>query len=170
MKILPKPGISKISRFRNQPALQTGGSNSTVEVLMVFKPGYLAMKSTRPSWSIDLSYRTSKQLATPTEHQGKTVRAQMMSAPISAGCRSHIKTNLIRLWMKSCIQNPRTALMITVDVPAFGRLPPELTYSQIEDCFPRLRLDVHSPPTMPFGSIHEEPTLHNKLHNKPLGK
>lgn len=60
--------------------------------------------------------------------------------------------------------------MITVDVPAFGRLPPELTYSQIEDCFPRLQLDVHSPPKMPFGSIHEEPTLHNKLHNKPLGK
>ena len=170
MKILPKPGISKMSRFRNKPALQTGGSNSTVEVLMASNPVYMAMKSTRPSWSIDLAYRTRKQIATPTEHQSNTVRAQMMSAPISSGGRSHIKADLIRLWMNSCIQNPRTALMITVDVPAFGRLPPELTYSQIEDCFPRLRLDLHSRPTVPFGSIHEEPTLHHKLHNKPLGK
>lgn len=129
MKRLPKPGISKISRFRNQPALQTRGRNSTVEVLMVLKPVYMAMKSTRSSWSIGLAYRTSKQFATPTEHQSNTMRAQMMSAPISTGSRSRIKADFIRLWMNSCIQNPSTALMITVDVPGLGRLPPELTYS-----------------------------------------
>lgn len=159
-----------MSRFRNKPALQTGGSNRMVEALMAFRHVYMAMKSTTPSWSIDLAYRTRKQIAAPTEHQSNSVRAQMMSAPISSGGRSHIKADLIRLWMISYLQNPRTALMITVDVPAFVRLPPELTHSQIEDCFSRLRLDLHSRPTVPFVSIHDERTMHHKLHNKPLGK
>lgn len=169
MKTLPKPGISKTSCFRSQIIFQIGGKNNTIEVLMAFNPVHMAMKSTRPSWSIDLAYRTSSKLPTPTELQCNAMRVQIMSTPIPMGSKCRIKADLIRLWMNSCIRNPRTALMITVGVPAFSHLPPELTYSQIDDCFPRLRLGAHSPPAMPFGSIHEEPILRKKLSNKQLG-
>lgn len=128
MKALPQPKISQILRFRNQPALQTGGRNSTIKVLMIVKPVYMAMKSSRSSWNIDLACRTSNQLASPIEHQSNRVRAHMLSSPNPIGGKGRVKAYLTPLGMNSRIRNPRTALMITVDVPAFSHLL-WLTYS-----------------------------------------